>query len=300
MTQALDPRDRIILITGGNGGIGFEAARVLAHRGAQLVLACRDLHRGQRACAELAPPARHAPICLQLDLASLASIKRCAGEFLERYPRLDVLINNAGVMAIPRLTTADGFEMQLGVNHLGHFALTGRLLRALGESTAPRVVTVSSMAHWAGRLAEDDLQGERHYGKWAAYNQSKLANLLFAFELQRRAAIHMPSLASVACHPGYAATNLQFVGPRMSGALLQGWVFRLGNRFVARPATSGARPTVHAATAAVTGGSFIGPRYLGYAGSPHPQRSSRLSRDPELARRLWSRSVELTGVDPGW
>ena len=206
-------------------------------------------------------------------------------------------------MAIPHQLTADGFEMQLGTNHLGHFALTGLLLPALLASDGPdrppaRVVTVSSYAHRTGRMDLDDLQGERRYRPWVAYNQSKLANLLFAFELHRRAEAAGLRLLSVAAHPGYAATNLQSVGPRMSGRRLQQGVMAIGNLVLAQPAAKGALPQLYAATAPdVASGEYFGPSgLLESRGHPKRVRATRTANDPELARRLWEVSADLTDV----
>jgi NAD(P)-dependent dehydrogenase (short-subunit alcohol dehydrogenase family) len=228
-----------------------------------------------------------------LDLADLASVRAFAAE--QTGHGLDLLINNAGVMALPRRTTADGFELQFGTNHLGHFALTGLLLPALLDRPGARVVTVTSMMHRLGRLDFDDLDGERHYGKWTAYCRSKLANLVFAKELDRRAG---GRLVGVAAHPGYAATNLQQAGPRMTGSKIGEIVQGLGNVLFAQSATAGARPTLYAATAAdVRGGQCYGPGGPGQIrGAPGRVPTLRAADDPELGRRLWEVSVERTGV----
>jgi hypothetical protein len=214
------------------------------------------------------------------------------------YPSLHVLCNNAGVMAIPHRKTADGFEMQLGTNHLGHFALTGLLLDRLLATPGARVVSVSSNAHKFGAMRWDDLQWERRYRKWFAYSQSKLANLLFAFELQRRLAAQGAGLISVGCHPGYAATNLQAAGPRMQGSSLGEGIMELANRLFAQSAAMGALPTLYAATAPdVKGGDYIGPDGLGEQwGYPKKVPSNARSRDADAQRRLWEISEQLTGV----
>lgn len=291
-------RGTTAVVTGANSGIGWEAARVLAAKGARVVMACRSLERAAEAGDAIRAEAPDADLdALPLDLADLDSVRAFALAFRARYARLDLLVNNAGIMAIPRRETAQGFEMQLGTNHLGHFALTGLLLDRVLAARAPRVVTVSSLVHHRGRIEFDDLLGERRYDKWSAYCQSKLANLLFAQELHRRLSAH-PHVLSVACHPGYSATNLQSVGHEMQpyflGALMRSW----GNRLFAQSAASGALPTVYAATAPeVSGGDFFGPAVLGVWGGP-PARGtpSRAARDPELAARLWAISEELTGV----
>jgi NAD(P)-dependent dehydrogenase (short-subunit alcohol dehydrogenase family) len=294
-----DQSGRTLVVTGANSGIGFEAAATLAAAGAHVVLACRDPVRAGEAAAQLRT--RHPGASLEtlpLDLASLASVRDFAKAFGDRHARLDVLVNNAGVMAIPRRTTADGFEMQLGTNHLGHFALTGLLLPLLLATAGARVVTVSSTAHRPGRMHWDDLQSERSYSRWGAYGQSKLANLLFTFELDRRARAAGRDLVAVACHPGYAGTNLQFVGARMDGSRWMESLMRWANRVFAQDAAMGALPTLYAATAPdVRGGDYYGPDGMFEAwGHPKKVASSARSRDREAARRLWEISEELTGV----
>ncbi|TDD81589.1 oxidoreductase, partial [Actinomadura rubrisoli] len=254
-----DLRGRRAIVTGANSGIGYHTALQLARHGASVVLACRSAERGQAAFDRMKTAAPAADLTLgALDLADLASVRAFAARHGE--DPLAILVNNAGVMALPRRTTADGFEMQFGTNHLGHFALTGLLLPALRAAPSARVVTVTSGAAWAGRLRFDDLQGERRYRKWAAYGQAKLANLLFTKELARRA----PDLASVAAHPGYAATNLQVAGPRMQGSALLERGAALTN-LVAQPAASGALPSLYAATSPhVQNGACYAPRLLQY------------------------------------
>ena len=208
-----------IVVTGGNSGIGFEAAREFAHTGAYVVLACRSMEKATAAAAQITASHPHAAVeVMELDLSSLDSVRSFARAFRTKYRKLHVLCNNAGVMALPHRRTAEGFEMQFGTNHLGHFALTGLLLEPLLGTEGARVVTVSSSAHRMGRIQFDDLQWERGYSEWLAYGQSKLANLLFAFELQRRADATGVSLKSLACHLGYAATNLQATGPQSATA----------------------------------------------------------------------------------
>ena len=257
------------------------------------MLACRDTAKGDAAAESIRADAPDARVDVEaLDLASLASVHA----FAERVQpsRLDLLINNAGVMAAPYGRTADGFELQLGTNHLGHFALTGLLLDRLLATPGARVVTVSSNAHKFGRIDFDDLQSERSYSRWRAYGQSKLANLLFALELDRRLKAAGADVLSVAAHPGYSATNLQF-------AATPSRVERIGslvlNRVYAMDAVRGARPTLYAATADVPGGSYVGPDgFHEMRGEPTLVRPTRAARDPEVARRLWAVSEELTGV----
>ncbi|MBW2236343.1 MAG: SDR family NAD(P)-dependent oxidoreductase, partial [Deltaproteobacteria bacterium] len=254
---------KTIIVTGGNSGIGFEAARAFAGRGAQLVLACRNPQKAGDAVDRLQAAHADAQVeVLPLDLASLASVRDFAKQFSERYPSLDVLCNNAGVMALPLRRTADGFEMQVGTNHLGHFALTGLLLEKLLATPGSRVVNVSSTAHKIGKVDLDDLNyQQRRYRKWAAYGQSKLANLYFTYELQRRLErAGVQGTLTAAAHPGYAATNLQFVGPQMMNSRFLERVAGLANRIVSQPASMGCLPTVYAAVHAdVEGGGYYGP-----------------------------------------
>ncbi|GIW42165.1 MAG: short-chain dehydrogenase [Candidatus Binatia bacterium] len=294
-----DLSGRTVVVTGANSGIGFEAARVFAQKGARVVLACRDAKKAEEARARIVGESPGATVEVELlDLANLASVRDFARRFSARSDRLDVLCNNAGVMALPLLRTADGFEMQFGTNHLGHFALTGLLLPALLSTPSARVVTVSSNAHRFGRMDFENWNAQRSYGKWRAYAQSKLANLLFAFELDRRLRACGADVRSVACHPGWAATNLQFVGPRLSGARLMESLARVGNRYFAQSAAMGALPILYAATASdVEGGDYIGPDgMLENRGYPRKVRPSRRALDPVTARRLWELSEDLTGV----
>ncbi len=294
-----DLSGRTAIVTGANSGIGWYAARDLAAKGAHVVLACRSADKARE--ADEAIRAAHAGAStevLPLDLASLASVRDFAKRFCDGHRELHVLCNNAGVMAIPYRKTADGFEMQFGTNHLGHFALTGLLLEPLLAAPGARVVTVSSTAHRFGRMRFDDLHGERRYLRWQAYGQSKLANLLFAFELQRRLEAKGADAISVACHPGYAATNLQFAGARMDGSSLMERVWSGINGLAAQSAEMGALPTVYAATAPdVVGGDYIGPDgFFEQRGHPRKVRSNARSRDRADAIRLWEVSETLTGV----
>lgn len=294
-----DLSGKTAVVTGGNSGIGYEACLVLAGKGAHVVLACRDLDKASAAVAAIR--ARHPSASLAampLDLASLASIRRFAADLAVAHPVLDVLCNNAGVMAIPYRATADGFEMQLGTNHLGHFALTGLLLPSVLAAPQGRVVNVSSTAHKAGRMKFDDLQGQRSYSKWPAYAQSKLANLLFTYELQRKLEAAGQRAISVACHPGYAATNLQAAGPRMEGSALMESIMALGNRLLSQSAAMGALPTLFAATdPSVRGADYVGPDgFFENTGHPHKTTSNARSHDRDAAAKLWAISEELTGV----
>jgi NAD(P)-dependent dehydrogenase (short-subunit alcohol dehydrogenase family) len=290
---------RVAVVTGANSGLGFETAMALARAGARVVLACRDQVKGTDALDRLRQAVPDADVELgELDLADLASVRKFATVFSEAHGGLDILVNNAGVMAIPRRQTADGFEMQFGTNHLGHFALTGLLLDRLLAVPGARVVTVSSLAARLGRIRFDDLEGSRHYGAWSAYGQAKLANQLFTLELDRRATWAGSDLVSVAAHPGYAATNLQSVAPQMTGSDLMERATRLGNILLAQSAAAGALPSLFAATSpTVRGGSFFGPdRLFGARGHPTSAPLAPKARDPGTARRLWGVSEELTGV----
>jgi NAD(P)-dependent dehydrogenase (short-subunit alcohol dehydrogenase family) len=301
--QMPDLSGKTFVVTGANSGIGFEASRALAAKGATVVLACRSLDKGRAAVEAIRSRTPGAKLALErLDLGDLDSVRALASKVLRDHSRLDVLINNAGVMAIPRLTTKDGFETQIGTNHLAHFALTGLLIGRLIESAPSRVVTVSSMVHTMGTfgaLDERDLLLQTGYTKWGAYGRSKLANLLFAYELERRLEARFPSVLSVACHPGYAATNLQAVGPQMTNSAVGKAFMSIGNAVFAQSAAGGALPTLYAATAPdVHGGDYIGPGgAFKMAGAPVKQKSSRASHDAQAASKLWDTSVKLTGVD---
>jgi NAD(P)-dependent dehydrogenase (short-subunit alcohol dehydrogenase family) len=295
-----DQTGRTVVITGANSGIGWVAARELARAGADLVLAVRDTDKGEAAMTRIRDVAPQAELEVRpLDLADLVSVRAFANDW---QGPLDLLINNAGVMATPQRTTQDGFELQFGTNHLGHFALTGLLLEALLAAEDPRVVTLSSGAHRMGRMRWDDLQSERGYQRWRAYGQSKLANLLFAQELGRRANAHGVALRSVAAHPGYASTNLQVAGPRMEGSAARERLGRLGNALFAQSADAGALPTLFAATApGLPSGSYVGPGGPGeMRGHPTIVGMSRAARDEGDAARLWAVSEELTSVSYPW
>jgi NAD(P)-dependent dehydrogenase (short-subunit alcohol dehydrogenase family) len=291
-----DQTGRIAVVTGANSGLGLSTARELARAGASVIMACRNEDKARAALPEVAAAAAQAePRVMKLDLADLESVRRFAEELASEEPRLDLLINNAGVMAPPRRETVDGFESQLGTNHLGHFALTGRLLERLHAASHPRVVVLSSGAHRMGWLRFDDLQHERRYNNWLAYGQSKLANLMFGLELGRRAAAAGSPLRSLIAHPGYSATNLQFAGPAHVWERAPMAVF---NRIYAQSADMGALPTLFAATQDLPSGTFIGPDGL-FEGRGHPHIVTGAGRayDEEAARRLWEISEELTGVE---
>ena len=291
-----DLTGKVVVVTGGNSGIGFGAVRELARKGAHTILACRSPERGQAAFDVLLAevPGAKAELML-LDLASLASIERFATEFGERYSRLDVLANNAGIMAVPYGKTEDGFERQVGTNHLGHFALTGRLLEVLLATPGARVVNVSSLGHKRARLDLDDLLYEKGgYAGWPAYFRTKLLNLLFTYELQRRFERAGVEAHSLAAHPGFSSTNLTF---EYAGSMHISWIFRLAN-FLMQSAAMGALPTLRAATdPEAMGGQYFGPGRLNETtGHPVLVEASAAARDEADARRLWAMSEELTGV----
>jgi NAD(P)-dependent dehydrogenase (short-subunit alcohol dehydrogenase family) len=290
-----DQGGRIAVVTGANSGLGLVTARELARAGARVVLACRNLTKGEAARRDVEAAAPGAPIELEeLDLSSLDSVRAFADRFRGAHDGLDLLINNAGVMAPPRGETADGFELQFGTNHLGHFALTGLLIGSMEGRQDARVVTLSSTAHRTGRIAFDNLGGERHYFRWRAYGQSKLANLLFALELERRLRAAGSSVKSMAAHPGYAATNLQFAAPPLVDRLFM----QVANRLVAQSDEMGALPTLYAATEpGLAGGTYVGPDGIAeQRGHPKPVAPNGAARDEDVARRLWEVSEEMTGV----
>jgi len=286
-----DQAGRTAVVTGANSGIGFETARVLAAHGATVILACRDPAKGEAAAARISGPG---PVSVQrLDLGSLASVRAAAAGIRARHQRLDLLINNAGVMMPPESRTADGFELQFGTNHLGHFALTGLLLDLLLPSGGSRVVTVSSNMHRAGRMNFAGLQSAQRYRRVAAYGQSKLANLLFTYELQRRLAAAGLRTSALAAHPGTAITALTRYFP----AVVDRAYHAIGSP-VAQPAAMGALPTLRAATdPAARGGEYYGPGgWLEMKGYPRRVSSSTRSHDEPAQRRLWQESERLTGV----
>lgn len=287
-----DQQGRTVVITGANTGLGAVTARTLSAAGARVVLACRDTAKGEGVAAELADAE-----VVGLDLASLASVREVAAEIRGRHERIDLLVNNAGLMMTPHGLTQDGFELQVGTNHLGHFALTGLLLDRLVGVPGSRVVTVSSLAHrfGNGRMDVDDLGAERGYDRVEAYGRSKLANLLFTHELQRRLSAAGAETIAVAAHPGLSRTDLARSLPVWSRPLVTAGTWLTG-----QSATKGALPSLRAATdPTAQGGDYYGPGgFRETRGRPVLVGSSRGSRDPETMRRLWEVSEELTGVHP--
>ena len=292
---------RVAIVTGASSGLGLETAVALGAAGAQVVMACRNPAKAAEALNEVRRRAPGADAELMtLDLADLASVRRFAAEVGARFDKLDLLINNAGVMAVPQQRTADGFEMQIGTNHFGHFALTGLLLPLLERTPGSRIVNLASLAHrWTARMNLDDPNFERsRYNKWDAYGKSKLANLLFTFELVRRLEYAGKPIVAAAAHPGYSATNLQFVGPAQENSAIGRAMMSIGNRLFGQSAAMGALPTLYAATAAdVAPGDYIGPGgFQQIGGYPVKVGCRRAARDPQTAARLWEVSQRLTGV----
>jgi len=293
--QIPDQTGRTAIVTGANSGLGLVTARELARKGASVVLACRNTDKGADAAAQITAAVPSAQVSVaKLDLGELASVQAFAQDFRSSHDGLDLLINNAGVMAPPRRQTADGFELQLGTNHLGHFALTGRLIGAMEGREDARVVTLSSNAHKMGKINFDDLQSERSYRRWSAYGQSKLADLMTALELDRRLRAAGSTVKSVAAHPGYAATNLQSAAAPFADRAVM--VFT--NLVMAQSAEAGARPSLYAATEpGLEGGTYVGPDGIGeFRGHPKVVSPNAAARDEQVAARLWDVSEELTGV----
>lgn len=297
-----DQTGRIAVITGATSGIGYETAKALAGSGARVIIASRNVEKGRQVLAEIRAAHAGAEVAFEpLDLASLTSVANCAARLSASLPRIDLLINNAGVMAIPtRHGTEDGFEMQLGANYIGHFALNLRLLPKVLAGEAPRVVTVSSLAHRSGKINFDDLQCEKRYGYWSAYAQSKLATLMFSLELDRIARAQGWDLLSIAAHPGYAATGLQSTGPRM-GRTSPSWLERLTKLLeplASQSAAAGALPTLFAATSPdAKGGVMYGPDgFYELKGSPALAKIVPAAQDKAVWRKLWQVSEDLTGL----
>jgi NAD(P)-dependent dehydrogenase (short-subunit alcohol dehydrogenase family) len=299
-----DLNGRTVVVTGANSGLGLRTSEALAGAGARVLLACRNASKAAAALdAVRAAATGPAPEVVALDLSDLASVQAAASTIDGLVDRLDVLVNNAGVMAVPKATTADGFELQFGTNHLGHFALTGHLLPTLLRAPEPRVVSVSSNAHKAGSMRWDDLNWEHgRYSKWRAYAQSKLANLLFSGELQRRAVAAGTALTAVAAHPGYASTNLSAVGPQLSGNKLMYLATRISDKVIGQSDAMGALPQLYAASMPdVRADDYWGPDGIAeQRGHPKRVQRTRAASDVADGARLWKASEELTGVRYPW
>jgi len=290
---------RIAVVTGANSGLGKHTAQALALKGAKVIMACRNQDKGEGARQQiLQQDPLVEPEVWQLDLASLASVEAFANRFLASNDKLDLLINNAGLMAIPEGRTQDGFEMQFGVNHLGHFALSARLWNPLSRTPGSRLVQVSSLAHKMGRIRFEDIHWEKRYSKWGAYGMSKLANLLFIHALAGRISRAQTQVIAAAAHPGYASTELQAKGAKMKGSKTGAGLFELANRIFAQSAARGALPTLYAATAGdVQQGAYYGPQgFMHLWGSPGLDRPAQKLMSGQVAEDLWKLSESLTGT----
>jgi NAD(P)-dependent dehydrogenase (short-subunit alcohol dehydrogenase family) len=291
--QLPDLTGKVYVITGGNSGIGFEAAKHLGKVGADVVLACRSLAKAEEAAMELRTHVRGKVGVVQLDLSDLPSVRKAAEDIRAKHSKIDALVNNAGIMQTPKLETSDGFELQFGTNHLGHFLWSG-LLIDLVEAAAGRVVTLSSIAHLSGEIRFDDLMGKVKYSPMAAYSQSKGANLLFALELDRRLLASGRKAISIACHPGYTNTNLQSTGP--TGFF--NFLYKFTNPLIAQSPPDGALPTVLAAAgSAAKRGGYYGPQKMG--GLRGPVGDAKVASyilDEAVAKKLWDESENLVGL----
>ncbi len=292
--QLPDLNGKIYLITGGNSGIGLEAAKMLAKKNADIVIACRNPKKAEDAMKEISPLGSGKVETVTLDLSKLSSVREAAEEIKQRYNQIDGLINNAGIMQTPETRTEDGFELQLATNHLGHFLLTGLLLD-LVEKAEGRIVVVSSIAHKFGTINFEDLMMEKKYSPSDAYTQSKLANLLFSLELDRRLQSKGSVVKAIACHPGYSATALQSTGPKG----LLNFVYKFSNAILAQPSYNGAIPTVlSAAGNEAVSGAYYGPKSLGEArGRVSDAEVRPKARDEVVAKKLWEESQRLVGLD---
>ena len=294
-----DLTGRVALVTGANSGIGYETARALAEHGAHVIMACRDDEKARRARDKLESELERSSLeLLHLDLADLVSVHRAADKVLAEHARLDLLVNNAGVMGTPYRQTSDGFELQMATNHLGHFALTGLLLDRIVTTARSRIVTVSSHLHRMGQLRLDDVAGAAFRSTWVAYGTSKLANLLFVAELSRRLqAAGLPTLA-VAAHPGWTRSNLAGSGAALGNSRVRRKLGRMAGSVLGQSAAGGALPVLCAATSSsISQGEYVGPAHLfGLYGPPKLARRSRRARDPRSAAALWDVSEELTAV----
>lgn len=292
-----DLTGKVVVITGANSGLGFESAKELARNGATVVMTVRNMEKGERARAEILQELPEAKLDLmQLDVGSLDSVQAFAA-FKEKYDRLDILLNNAGLMAIPRQETADGFEMQMGVNHLGHFALTGHLLDVITQTPKARIHNVTSTANFMGQINFDDLMGQESYSRWGAYGQSKLANVLFTFELQKRlSAAGYETMANVS-HPGLVMGNLQSNSMEQSGIWYEGIFYKISQLAMARDISKGIEPMLFAMTSAeAKGAALYGPKYFHHRGPVAEVKANDAAYDAQVLKRFWEMSEALTGI----
>lgn len=294
-----DLTGKIIVVTGANSGLGLECSKTFAGQGATVVMAVRNMDKGEAARSEILDLHPEASLDLmKLDLGNLESVRGFASAFMANYDRLDILLNNAGLMAIPRQETADGFEMQLGVNHLGHFALTGLLLDVIVKTPGARIHNVTSTANFFGSINFDDLMGEEDYSRWGAYGQSKLANVFFTFELDKRLkAAGFDTMANVS-HPGLVIGNLQANSAEQSGARIEALLYQLAKLIVARDVSKGVEPMLYAMTAdEAKGGVLYEPRYFHHFGPVAEARANEAAYDAQARQRFWEISEALTGID---
>lgn len=293
-----DLRAKVIVVTGANSGLGYECSRTFAEKGGTVVMAVRTLAKGEKAKSDILKNHPKALLdVMQLDMGDLRSVRQFADAFKAKYDRLDILMNNAGVMAIPRQETADGFEMQLGVNHLGHFALTGLLLDIIVKTPQVRIHNVTSTANYFGKINFDDLMSEQSYGRWAAYGQSKLANVFFTFELQKRLTAAGYDTITNTSHPGYVVSNLQANSVAQSETQFEAFMYRVMRPFMAQDIRIGVLPMLYGSTATnAKGGAFYGPRWLNMRGYPAEKKANQAAHDAAALKRFWAISEELTGV----
>jgi protochlorophyllide reductase len=294
-----DLTGKVVIITGANSGLGLASTKAMAARGATVVMACRNLGKAEQAMAEvLAGNSDAKLVVMQLDNASLASVRGFADTFKAQYDRLDILLNNAGLMAIPRTLTEDGFEMQLGVNHLAHFALTGLLIEVIIQTPNARIHSTSSSAAFNGVIDLDDLMGEKTYGRWTAYGQSKLANAAFATELNRRLQARGHDTIANSSHPGLVMGNLQDNSLSQSGSpFMERMLYPIFSALIAQDVSMGVLPQLYASTAPdAKGGVFYGPKTFRLRGYPAEQKCNDALSDATLLTRFWAASEELTGI----
>jgi len=298
-TDIPDQTGKNAIVTGANSGLGYHTSLELAKKGAHVIMACRNKKKGNLAASRILNQVPSALLdVMSLDLASFSSIRFFAGNFSKKYNQLDILVNNAGVMALPKMKTADGFEMQFGTNHLGHFALTALLFPILKKTVNSRVVTLSSLMHKMGKILFADLNRENSYAKWKAYGQSKLANLMFATEFQKKLDAHKIKMLSLAAHPGWSSTNLQTKGAELEHARFKKKMNEFANKLLAQSASMGALPGLFASTSPdVKPGAYYGPGgWFKMHGYPVEENINRKLVDPEISRKLWLKSEELTGI----
>jgi NAD(P)-dependent dehydrogenase (short-subunit alcohol dehydrogenase family) len=298
-----DLTGKVIIVTGANSGLGFESSKAFAEKNATVVMTVRNMDKGEAAKADILKIAPNAKLDLmKLDMSNLDSVREFAEAFKAKYDRLDVLLNNAGLMAIPRQETVDGFEMQLGVNHLGHFALTGLLLDVIVKTPSARIHNVTSSANYMGDINFDDLMGKQNYDRWGAYGQSKLANVFFTFELQKRlAAAGHDTIVNVS-HPGFVFTNLQVNSMEESGTGgNEGLLYRIARPLMSQDIGMGVLPQLYGSVAEdARGGTMYAPRWLGHRGYPAEAKPNRKAYNKEATKRFWEVSEELTGVHYNW